>query len=126
MKGQGMCRTALLMLRRHHPNIIRIHEFYEDPNSIFIVTELCTGGELFDRIIQQTHFTEKKAKDTMYQILSAVSYCHAKGIVHRDLKPENVLYDSPDANSNLKVIDFGTSSFFDRVRLLEKRLGTVN
>jgi calcium-dependent protein kinase len=77
------------------------------------VTELCTGGELFDKIQEETSFTEAKAAEIMKQVLSAVVYCHQQKIVHRDLKPENLIYESERENSTLKVIDFGTSREFD-------------
>ena len=108
-----------------HPNIVRVIEYYEDIQHMYIITELCQGGELFDRIIQQQRFTEKKAKETMAQLLSAISYCHAQGIAHRDLKPENMLYETTDPNSNLKIIDFGTSTLFKPDMSLDKKLGTV-
>jgi calcium-dependent protein kinase len=77
-----------------------------------LITEYCSGGELFDRIISRGYFTEATAAEYMRQILSAVAYCHSNGIVHRDLKPENFLLDTMEENANLKVIDFGTSQFF--------------
>lgn len=88
------------------------------------MTELCTGGELFDSIVKMHHFTEKKAAGYMKQILSAVAYCHDNKIVHRDLKPENILLETASPDSNLKIIDFGTSVPFDESTLSE-RIGTV-
>jgi calcium-dependent protein kinase len=111
-----------------HPNIIKVHEFFQDEKHFFIVTELCNGGELFDRIIKSHHFSERKAAETMEQILSAIVYCHDRQIVHRDLKPENVLYESPKPDSPIKVIDFGTSRVFDNDSAKKKmmqKLGTV-
>jgi calcium-dependent protein kinase len=60
----------------------------------------------------------------MKQILSAITYCHVHKIVHRDLKPENILFDTPTANSSLKVIDFGASTKFEISGQLTKRIGT--
>ena len=84
---------------------MNVFEFWEDKIHFFIVTELCTGGELFDRIIQKGNFNEYMAANTMKALISAIVYCHKYNIVHRDLKPENLLYESTKANSNLKVID---------------------
>lgn len=87
--------------------------------------QLCTGGELFDKISKSGNFNEKKAADTIRQILSAIFYCHSHKIVHRDLKPENLLYESKKENALLKVIDFGTSIHFDPDRKMKQKSGTV-
>ncbi|KAF7456312.1 protein kinase domain-containing protein [Cryptosporidium felis] len=75
-----------------HPNIARLFESFEDYNSIYLIMELCTGGELFDRLTQSGRFSERVTAHLIKQMLSAISYCHSKGIVHRDLKPENFLF----------------------------------
>ncbi|EEA04784.1 protein kinase domain-containing protein [Cryptosporidium muris RN66] len=75
-----------------HPNIARLYESFEDYNSIYLIMELCKGGELFNRLTQVNIFPERVAAHLLKQILSAVSYCNSKGIVHRDLKPENFLF----------------------------------
>lgn len=80
---------------------------------MYIVTELCTGGELFDKIQESNHFGEKDAADVMQQIMTAINYLHKNKIVHRDLKPENLLLDSKSAEPVLKLVDFGTSTKFD-------------
>lgn len=101
-----------------------MYEYFRNNNSIYIITEYCQGGELFDRLVKSHHFSERKACEIMEQIVSAVVYCHERKIVHRDLKPENVLLESTDENSALKVIDFGTSTVFNKK--MEKKLGTVS
>jgi serine/threonine protein kinase len=58
---------------------------------IYIVTELVAGGELFDRIVAKTHYTEKEARDLVKMFLETMMYMHEAGVVHRDLKPENLL-----------------------------------
>lgn len=77
-----------------HPNIVKLHEIYEWKNYFYLITELCEGGELFDRIRLLKQFTERDAAEVMKSILGAVVYLHKQGIVHRDLKPENLLYVS--------------------------------
>jgi serine/threonine protein kinase len=69
--------------------------------------ELVTGGELFERIVEQGSYTEKDAADLLRQVLEAVGGMHAQGLVHRDLKPENLLYESPDEDSKIMITDFG-------------------
>ena len=109
-----MLNEVGILKKLDHPNIIKIYEFYEDAKKFYIVTDLCIGGELFDKIIEMKQFNEIQAANIMNQIFSVISYCHKHDIVHRDLKPENVLFSSKDENSLIKVIDFGTSRFFDR------------
>jgi len=107
-----------------HPNILKLYEFYQDQKNYYLITEYCTGGELFDKIISLKHFNEQLAADTMHQVLSAVSYCHSNRIVHRDLKPENLLLESTADNANVKVIDFGTSRSFNRNTKMNQKYGT--
>ena len=107
-----------------HPNIIRVYEVYKNKAKIFIVTELCTGGELFDRIKELTRFTENQAAKYMLEIVSAVKHCHQHGIVHRDLKPENLLFENDSPEAKLKLIDFGTSQFFTKERKMRRLIGT--
>ena len=68
---------------KDHPNILKVFEFFHDEKYFYIVTELCLGGELFDKIVEVKSFDEYNAVDVMNQLLSAVAYCHAQNIVHR-------------------------------------------
>ncbi|KAJ7971358.1 Calcium-dependent protein kinase [Quillaja saponaria] len=95
-----------------HPNVIQIVGAYEDAVAIHVVMELCAGGELFDRIIQRGHYTERKAAELARIIVSVVEACHSFGVMHRDLKPENFLFINHEEESPLKTIDFGLSVFF--------------
>jgi calcium-dependent protein kinase len=92
-----------------HPNIIKYFETYNDPKYFHIIMELCTGGELFDRISHVKQFTEKEACNIIFKIITAILHCHSLGIVHRDLKPENILYENKSDFSDIKIIDFGLS-----------------
>lgn len=92
-----------------HPNIVRLYEVFEDKHYIYLVTELCTGGELFDEILKRKQFSEKDAALVIKQVLSAIAYCHGMKVAHRDLKPENVLLNTKNNTDIVKVIDFGTS-----------------
>ena len=73
--------------------------------------ELMEGGELFDRIVEKEHYSEKEAADTIRPLVDTIRYCHSMGIVHRDLKPENLLYGSRDGQAILKISDFGLARF---------------
>lgn len=95
-----------------HPNVISIKGAYEDAVAVHVVMELCAGGELFDRIIQRGHYTERQAAKLTKTIVGVVEACHSLGVMHRDLKPENFLFVNQHEDSLLKTIDFGLSVFF--------------
>lgn len=122
-----------IMLKVKHPNIIRIVDVFEDNEITHIVSELCTGGELLDRIIEKLQTAEKSLSELsaaviLKQILDAVHYCHSHNppIVHRDLKPENILFKDKSETSVLKVIDFGLSKLAprDHAGIMHSRVGT--
>ncbi|XP_023723485.1 calcium/calmodulin-dependent protein kinase type 1 isoform X2 [Cryptotermes secundus] len=96
-----------------HPNIVQLLETFEDKHKVYLIMELVTGGELFDRIVEKGSYTEKDASDLIRQVLEAVDYMHEQGVVHRDLKPENLLYYSPDEDSKIMISDFGLSKMED-------------
>ena len=92
-----------------HPNIVQIVEMVQEANMVYLVTERCVGGELVDRIIERSHFSETDARDTVLLVLKAVHFCHERDVVHRDLKLENVLLTSTATQSSVKLVDFGFS-----------------
>ena len=126
---EGLMREVNLMIKLDHPNIIKLYEYYEDEKKIYLIMELCTGGELFDKIIKNTEngkpFTEQQVAHIFKQMMSAVNYCHKNGIVHRDLKPENLLYFDQSEDSPIKVIDFGMSQRFDHEKFMTEKVGTA-
>jgi calcium-dependent protein kinase len=109
-----------------HPNIIKLYESFEDNRNIYLVMELSTGGELFDRIIDAGHFTEVQAACVMQHMFRAIFYMHENHICHRDLKPENFLFQSKDPieKTPLKVIDFGLACKFTQDQVLTTKAGT--
>ena len=109
-----------------HPNIIKLHEVYLNNNFVYMIEEYCKGGDLFDYIKMQRYFTEKKAANIMYQLLSAINHLHSMKIVHRDLKPDNIVFIETKKNEIfIKLIDFGTSILKGKGPLTQE-LGTVN
>jgi len=101
-------REISIMQKIRHPHVLSMQEVFEDATTVSIVLDLVNGGELFEKVIQRGHFSEKDASILVKQILDAVSYLHANGIAHRDLKPENLLC-SDDQNIHIFVSDFGLS-----------------
>nr|XP_012134964.1 PREDICTED: maternal embryonic leucine zipper kinase-like isoform X1 [Megachile rotundata] len=87
-----------------HQHICRLYQVIETDSHYFMVIEYCSGGELFDHIVEKNRLSETESRKFFRQIVSAVAYLHSLGYAHRDLKPENVLLDREE---NLKLIDFG-------------------
>ncbi|KAG5282668.1 hypothetical protein AALO_G00058540 [Alosa alosa] len=106
--------NEIAVLRKiQHENVVCLEDFYESRSHYYLVMQLVSGGELFDRILDRGMYSEKDASHVIKQVLEAVSYLHNNGIVHRDLKPENLLYYSADENSKIMISDFGLSKMED-------------
>ncbi|KAG7340507.1 serine/threonine protein kinase [Nitzschia inconspicua] len=126
-EGLAQLREEIfIMCQLDHPNIVRLEEVYESHSEIYLVQELCLGGELFDRLDEQPdyHYTEAECARLIKQMLCAVRYLHSKGIIHRDLKLENFLFSSTAKDSELKMIDFGLSKHFRYGEVQYEAVGT--
>ncbi|GJV30193.1 CDPK-related kinase 3 [Tanacetum coccineum] len=109
-----------------HKHLIHFYDACEDTNNVYIVMELCEGGELLDRILSRGgRYTEADAKLIIVQILSVVAFCHLQGVVHRDLKPENFLFMSKSEDADMKLIDFGLSDFIRPEERLNDIVGSA-
>ncbi|KNA20599.1 hypothetical protein SOVF_050880 [Spinacia oleracea] len=107
------------------PNIVEFKGVYEDRQSVHVVMELCAGGELFDRIIAQGHYSERAAASVCRQIVKVVQICNFMGVLHRDLKPENFLLSSKEDGSMLKATDFGLSVFIEEGKVYRDVVGSA-
>lgn len=120
-------REIAVMKIFKHRHIVQLREVMKSSKHIYIVLELVTGGELFDRIVQAKNFPEAVARRYFQQLICGVAYCHSQGISHRDLKPENLLLDDQDV---LKISDFGLSALSKgndgSSKLLKTTCGTPN
>jgi calcium-dependent protein kinase len=108
-----------------HPNIVKVFEFHEDEYNLYLVMELCTGGELLDSISRVNCLSEALTATYMKQILSALVYLHSLNIVHRDLKLENMLIEKPNSQV-LKLADFGIATELKPGKFLSMLIGTMN
>lgn len=115
-----------ILKRLRHPCVIKTEDFFNMPNSVYIVLELMEGGELFDRIRQtKTGLGDRNAKMIFYQVALAVQYLHSEGITHRDLKPENILLACDKDVTLVKVSDFGLSKFVNAETMMKTFCGTM-
>lgn len=111
--------------RISHPNLVKLKEIITCNFSAYIIMELATGGDLFERIQVSGHIKETESIRITKMLLQAVSYLHRHGITHRDLKPENVLFYTPGEDSRIIITDFGFASCRDPNSLLETYCGTL-
>lgn len=115
----------------NHPNVIKLYDYFEDdlnatPEPMaYIVTDILEGGELFDRIVERTYYSEFEARKVIQILLDVMMHLHDKNIAHRDLKPENLLLKSMKDDHSLKVADFGFAAR-TRGRSLSTQCGTPN
>ncbi|XP_011010546.1 PREDICTED: calcium-dependent protein kinase 28 isoform X1 [Populus euphratica] len=110
-----------------HENVVQFHNAFEDDSYVYIVMELCEGGELLDRILakKDSRYTEKDAAVVVRQMLKVAAECHLHGLVHRDMKPENFLFKSTKEDSPLKATDFGLSDFIKPGRKFQDIVGSA-
>lgn len=128
--GTQVKKEISIMKMVRHVHVVSLKEVLASRTKIFIVLELVTGGELFDKIVAEGKFNEVTARKYFQQLVAGTAYCHKQGVCHRDLKPENLLLDGEE---NLKISDFGLSSLYeqaagetDRRTLLHTTCGTPN
>ncbi|RPD60630.1 Pkinase-domain-containing protein [Lentinus tigrinus ALCF2SS1-6] len=130
MEGREyMVRNEIAVLKKvskGHRNIVTLHDYFETAHNLYLCFDLCTGGELFDRICAKGNYYEEDAAALIRTIMGAVKYIHECGIVHRDLKPENLLFRTKDEDADIMIADFGLSRVMDdeKFHLLTEICGT--
>ena len=111
-KLEELINEVEILSRTDHPNVVTLYEYFDEEFFFHIVTEYCSGGELFDRIEQNGRLTEAEVIIYMKDMVSAVSHLHKLGICHRDLKPQNFVFENSKVDAKLKLIDFGLAQKF--------------
>ncbi|CCI45719.1 unnamed protein product [Albugo candida] len=100
-----------VMATLNHPNLVPLLDYFNEARHYYIVTPLCTGGELFDDLVKRKSYTEEDARCLMKKLACALVYVHNRGIVHRDLKPENILLKTSAPGAEVMIADFGFARF---------------
>jgi len=101
-------REVEILTKVNHPNIVRLYDLIESETRLYLIMELVTGGELFDKIVAKGYYSEKDACLVIKNVVSAIKYLHEQRIAHRDLKPENLLLKGKD-DTHVMISDFGLS-----------------
>lgn len=108
--------------RLRHPHVLALYEVIATETNIYLVSELCTGGELFDYLIEKERLSTSEVRRIGGQLVLGLHYLHSRGVVHRDLKLENILLDE---HVNVKIADLGFGREFEKGRLMETWVGTL-
>ncbi|GAA99403.1 uncharacterized protein L969DRAFT_399840 [Mixia osmundae IAM 14324] len=108
--------------RLHHPHVLKLYEIVATESSIWLVTELCEGGELFDYLVERGRLSNSETRRLFGQLALGVGYLHMQNVVHRDLKLENILLDG---KCNIKIADFGFGREFEQRKLMDTYCGTT-
>lgn len=104
----GAVNNELSILSRvSHPFVIRLEEVFKSSSRLFIVMEMASGGEMYDRVVAKGRYSEAEARQALRMLLNGLSYLHGLRITHRDLKPENLLYSDTRPDARLLITDFG-------------------
>lgn len=126
-KGQEehIIKEITILKKLSHRNIIHLYDVFETRDKLYLQMELVSGGELFDRIVNKGTYTEADARNLVKYLLDALNFLHEQNIVHRDLKPENLLMSSPKEDADVKLADFGLSTFAENDFALKTSCGTL-
>mmetsp|Transcript_68674 Transcript_68674/g.217208 ORF Transcript_68674/g.217208 Transcript_68674/m.217208 type:complete len:398 (+) Transcript_68674:259-1452(+) len=117
---EDIVKEINILINLDHPNVIYLREFYEEGNKMYLVTELVTGGELLDAVLESGTYSESDARECFKQLMMGIEYLHSKNVVHRDLKLENLLLAKKGDLHTVKVADFGLAK-----KAAEAQLATV-
>lgn len=123
-KSQKRLETEVEILKKvSHPNIVALHDVFENKDKLYLVMDLVEGGQLFDKILQRGYYSEKDAVGVIQKLFAAIDYLHQHNIIHRDLKPENLLLHKGD-DTEIMLSDFGLSRILGDESMASTACGT--
>ena len=110
-QSQELLREIQLLEETDNPYIVKMYEFYDCPRAICLINEYLKGGSIYDKIKKEKKLSEFNTAIIIFQVLSALSFCHSHKIIHRNLNLTNILIDIKDPHfTHIKIIDFSTSA----------------
>ncbi|XP_009339620.2 phosphoenolpyruvate carboxylase kinase 1-like [Pyrus x bretschneideri] len=115
-----LTEPKILKLLGSHPNVVNLHDLYEDDDHLHMVLDLCDAPDLYRRVTLRV-FSESEAASVMTQLMHAVAHCHSLGVAHRDIKPDNILFDGQE---RLRLADFGSAENFSEGEKMSGVVGT--
>jgi len=123
--SEAVLHEAAILSSLNHKYVVKFVEFFEEEDAFYLVTERMYGGDLFDRMIRQTKYTERDARVLARALLEAVAYMHEQRVAHRDLKPQNIMLQSDDDQvPDIKIADFGFACRVHTPQSLTTRCGS--
>lgn len=120
---QRMVEEIRVLMSIRHPNVVSLYGVFETERELRLIVDYVPGGELFDRIVSKSRYSEREACEVIAGLLSAIVFLHDHNIIHRDVKPENILLASQESDTEIKLSDFGLAKVFEGGS--ESHLGTV-
>lgn len=123
IKSKAMHHQIQILKEIDHPCVLRIHDFYEDKYTCYIVMDCYSGGDLIERVLNLGKLPENECAAIAWQVLSALGYLHNKSIVHRDIKPENIVLEDKESEIFVKIIDFDNAIHYNAP--LQDIIGTL-
>lgn len=116
--------VAVMQTLAGNKYVVQLLDFYEEPDFFYLVMEYCVGGDVFERIVKYTQYTEADARDLAVVLLKAIDSLHRNNIAHRDIKPQNLLLLKHTDNWDIKIADFGFARRVHTPESLTSRVGT--
>ncbi|XP_024918238.1 cGMP-dependent protein kinase 1-like isoform X2 [Cynoglossus semilaevis] len=93
-----------IMVEAHSPFIIRLYRTFKDTKYLYMLLEVCLGGELWSLLRDRGSFDDSTTRFYTGCVIEALAFLHSRGIIYRDLKPENIILDH---RGYAKLVDFG-------------------
>eukprot|EP00897_Mesotaenium_endlicherianum_P006161 jgi/Mesen1/5573/ME000281S04632 len=118
--------VAIMQAVRGHPMVTALRDALEDSKFVYLVLELCQGGDLFDRVKDLGYYCEADAAAVCASLADVLRHCRRRGVMHGDIKPENILLCSRHSRTDIRVADFGAGAFVQPGKKLTVQAGSLS